>query len=302
MSADRPLQPLRDDWFRDFNASDWFLEPCEEAGSLFGLALRAREPLHEERSAFQLIQVFQSRGFGRLLVLDHFLMLTARENFVYHEMLTHPVLFTHPRPRRVLIVGGGDCGCLREVLRHHGVELCVQVELDERVTRVCEQHFPELCEANGDPRASLRFEDGIEYVRGAEAGSFDVIIIDSTDPIGQAARLFSRGFYAECRRVLGARGLLAVQSESPLIHTRILGEIRAAMQAGGFDRVSTLQFPQSTYPSGWWSATIAGGDRAHDAFRAGDAARRRFATRYYDPAVHRGALALPPFLLEALGA
>ncbi len=302
MGGDAPIAPVGADWRRLFDPRDWFLEPCAEAGSLFGLALESPEPLHDERSAFQHIQVFQSRHYGRVLVLDRILMITGRDNFIYHEMLTHPVLYTHPHPRRVLVIGGGDCGCLREVLRHETVESCVQVELDERVTRVAERWFPELCEANGDPRATLRFEDGISFIEQAGDASFDVIIVDSTDPIGQAARLFSRGFYHECRRVLGEAGVLAVQSESPLIHTDVLAGIHREMRAAGFPQVSALQFPQSSYPSGWWSATLAGGAKAHKAPRAAAPGRNRPVTRYYNSAVHRGAMELPEFLARRLAA
>lgn len=273
---------------------DWFIEPCTEAGSLWGLELTAK--LHDETSQFQHIEVFETRHFGRLLVLDGFVMLTQRDNFIYHEMMTHPALFTHPDPRRVLLIGGGDCGCLRQVLKHSSVAQATQVELDERVTRVSERFFPELCAGNDDPRAELRFGDGLAWVEAAAAASYDVIIVDSTDPIGQAVRLFEAPFYGACRRVLGEEGVLVVQSESPLIQVDLIASIREQMVLAGFGQIRTLQFPQCSYPSGWWSATMAGAGSTLDGFREGDS----LDTDYYNAQTHRGALAEPPFLRRAL--
>ncbi len=275
---------------------DWFTEVCDEAGSAF--SLRITKKLYTERTRYQTIEVFETSHFGNLLTLDGFVMLSARDNFIYHEMMTHPALYTHPNPKRVLVIGGGDCGCLREVLRHSGVVSAELVELDERVTRISERFFPELCAANDDPRAGLQFTDGVAWVERSEAGAYDVIIVDSTDPIGQAARLFQAPFYASCRRALGDAGVLVVQSESPLIHAELIQAIRAEMAAAGFQQVSTLHFPQCTYPSGWWSATLAGGPGAHTDFREAAAREQSFATRYYNADIHRAALAQPSFMQD----
>lgn len=277
----------------------WFTERADEMG--MGLQLRIRGRLHEEQSEYQKIEIYETDSFGHLMVIDGFVMLTTRDNFVYHEMMTHPVLFTHEAPRQVVVIGGGDCGTLKEVLRHPGVEQATQVEIDERVTRLSEQYFPELCEANDDPRAALRFEDGIEWMRNAPANSLDVIIVDSTDPIGPAEGLFNRAFYAQCQRALADGGLLVQQSESPLLHLELIQSMRDAMREGGFEAVHTLQFPQPTYPSGWWSATMARKGAAIDGFREDDAANRPFETRYYTPEVHAGAIAMPAFFQKATG-
>lgn len=140
----------------------WFTESLESQGSAFSLKIARK--LHEEQSPFQRIEVYETTHWGRLLVLDGAVMLTQRDNFTYHEMMAHPVLFTHPNPRDVLIIGGGDCGMLREVLKHDSVRRAVQVDIDERVTRVAEQFFPELTEGIKDPRAQLLFEDGLRYL------------------------------------------------------------------------------------------------------------------------------------------
>ncbi len=273
----------------------WFTEYCAESGSAF--SLRIKRKLHESSSPYQRIQVYETTHFGNLLVLDGFVMLSARDNFIYHEMMAHPALCTHTLPRRVLIVGGGDCGCLREVLRHTSVERADQVELDEQVTRISERFFPELCSANEDPRANLHFTDAVEWVAQAPPGAYDVIIVDSTDPIGQAARLFAAPFYAACRRALGEDGLLVVQSESPLIHLDLIQSIRDAMHAAGFSHLDTLNFPQCTYPSGWWSVTLASTRGAHDHVRA---VPEVAACRYYSTDIHRAALTPPGFLRDAI--
>jgi spermidine synthase len=197
----------------------------------------------------------------------------------------------------VLVIGGGDCGTLREVLKHETVALAEQVELDERVTRVSEEFFPDLCASNSDPRARFRFEDGIAWVANAAPGSYDVIIIDSTDPVGPAAGLFSEEFYRNCLKTLGPNGILVGQSESPLFHANLIRSMQTAMRRAGLREVATLHFPQCTYPSGWWSATMACKDGSLESFRE-PAAAKRFATRYYNAAIHRAALALPEFLCE----
>ncbi len=274
-------------------SDDWFTEICPESGSAFSLKLK--EKLHEEQTPFQLIEIYETEHFGTLMVIDGFIMLSDYDNFFYHEMMSHPALFTHPNPERVVIIGGGDCGTLREVLKHPGVKKAVQVEIDERVTRLAERFFPELCEANGDPRAELLFTDGIRWIKEAEAGSIDLIIVDSTDPIGPAEGLFSAAFYRDCFQALGEDGLIVHQSESPLIHRQLLLDMKEAMRTAGFSQLQTLHFPQPVYPSGWWSATMAGKGEPLTRFREEAARSKPFPTRYYNEAIHHAALAVPEF-------
>ena len=229
------------------------------------------------------------------------IMLTGRDNFLYHEMMSHPVLFTHSNPKRVVVIGGGDCGTLREVLRHREVESAVQVEIDERVTRVSEQFFPELCESNDDPRAQLLFDDGIAYMRNAAAESIDVVIVDSTDPVGPAEGLFNESFYQSCLRALRPGGILVQQSESPLAQVSLIRQMRQLMRQVGFSAVRTLPFPQPAYPTGWWSCTMARKGADLSGFRERGAHSKPFPTRYYSADIHRAALVLPEFVREALG-
>ncbi len=274
---------------------DWYTEEWQGQGAAISLKIAQR--LYVEQSAFQLVEVFETETFGRLLTLDGLVMVTDRDNFFYHEMLSHPALFTHPAPREVLIIGGGDCGTLREVLKHDEVKRVVQMELDEAVTRVAAQFFPLLCESNGDPRAELRFGDGLRYVTEAPGDSFDVILVDGTDPIGQAAGLFSPEFYRDCRRLLRPGGILAGQTESPLLHSDLIVAVHGALKTAGFTDTATVQFPQCTYPSGWWTATLASRDGV---LRTPRPLPTHLPTRYYNTAIHQGALALPEFLKQRL--
>jgi spermidine synthase len=276
----------------------WFTEVHDVAGSAF--SLRCRRKLHEERSAYQTIEVHETEGFGNLMVIDGFTMLSSRENFLYHEMLAHPVLLTHPDPKHVCIIGGGDCGTLREVLKHEGVEQATQIDIDERVTRVAEQFFPELTASNGDPRATLLFEDGIKWMAEAPAAGLDVIIIDSTDPVGPAQGLFTSDFYRDCRRALADGGLLVQQSESPLYHLDIIAAMHEDLKHAGFGATQTLFFPQTIYPSGWWSATMACTEDEIPAFRPIDA--QALDTHYYNTEIHTAALAQPEFVRKRLAA
>lgn len=275
----------------------WFTEIAAQEG--VALSLQGRR-LQVEQTPYQTVEIYETDSFGTMMVIDGCVMVTDRDSFIYHEMLAHPALFAHPAPRRVLIIGGGACGTLREVLRHKGVESVLQVELDERVTRLAELHFPEFCEANRDPRARIAFGDGIPWVQKAPDQSLDIIIIDSTDPVGPAEGLFSEAFYKECLRVLRADGLVVQQSESPFFYPETIVDMHRALRAAGFADSRTLNFPQPTYPSGWWSATLAKKDGRLNSFRRRDAEEKGFATRYYSAAVHETAFVLPPFLKETL--
>ncbi len=278
--------------------ANWFTEIHADAGSAF--SLRVRKKLADEQTPYQRIEVFETTDFGNFMVIDGCTMVSARENFIYHEMMTHPVLYTHAAPNNVVIIGGGDCGTLREVLRHPEVESVVQVEIDECVTRLAEQYFPELCELNSDPRATLIFGDGIQWIKDAAPQSLDVVIIDSTDPIGPAEGLFSRPFYENCLRALRPAGMIVQQSESPLLHLHILRAMHTAMRSAGYADVKSLQFPQMIYPSGWWSATIARKGEKIGGLREGDVAARPFETKYYNADIHRAAFVLPPFVQQAV--
>ncbi len=278
------------------NPSEWFTEQHAGTGSAFSLKIKKK--LHEEQSEFQHHEIYETETFGNLMVLDGCTMVSTRDNFFYHEMMSHPALYTHPNPKRVWIIGGGDCGTLKEVLKHPSVEQAIQIDIDERVTRLAEIYFPELCESNGDPRAELKFIDGIKWVKDAAPNSVDIIIVDSTDPIGPAEGLFSEAFYRDCLACLSEHGMVVQQSESALYHMKLIGDMRNAMSNAGFDHLQTLFFPQCLYPSGWWSATIAGKSDLSK-FREQDSANKQFDTVYYNMDIHKASLAQPEFFKKA---
>lgn len=279
-------------------SEDWFIEKAEGKGIALGLELERR--IHSEQTPYQHIDVYETRSFGRLMVIDGCTMVSTRDNFLYHEMMAHPALNAHAAPRGVIIIGGGDCGTLNEVLKHPEVEKAVQVEIDERVTRLSEQFFPELCERNKDPRAELVFGDGIQWMKAAGNATADVVIVDSTDPVGPAEGLFGIDFYTECFRVLRSGGLLVHQSESPLLHLELIVAMQDCMKRSGFSETHLLTFPQPIYPSGWWSASIAQKDRSALIERLDQDAIAALKTRFYNADVHRACFALPVFVADAL--
>ncbi|MFQ5655103.1 MAG: polyamine aminopropyltransferase [Planctomycetota bacterium] len=268
---------------------DWHTE--EHRGAC-RLGFRVAGVLHDEVSPLQRIRVYDTPFFGRVLTLDDLVMLTERDEFVYHEMLVHVPLLSLESPRSLLVVGGGDCGCIREALRHPTLERIVQCEIDERVTRVCEEWFPWVAETIADPRVELVFADAVELIAGS-AEAFDVVVIDSTDPVGPAAALFRQAFYRQVARSLRRGGVMSAQTESPHWDAPLVGAIYRELR-GAFRQVHAYLGNIPSYPSGGWSWAWASNDRAPDGFfDEGRAAAIAETCRYYNPALQRAAFALP---------
>ncbi len=265
-------------------------------GSRFSIAVDER--LHHEQSAFQKIAIYDTEFFGRVLTLDDLVMLTERDEFVYHEMLVHIPLVSLPDPKSVLIIGGGDAGCVREALKH-SVDRVVQCEIDERVTRVCEQFFPWVGPAVSDPRVELVFDDGAEYLRQNEA-CFDLIVVDSTDPTGPALSLFTTEFYSSVARALKPGGVMVGQTESPHFDAVLVGRVYEHIR-GAFSHVSAYGGAIPTYPSGYWTWSYASSDR-NPGDHADEAAARRVGAscRYYQPGLQSAAFQLPRFVELAI--
>jgi len=264
-----------------------------------GLSFEVSESLYTESSQYQSIEIVQTPDFGKVMLLDGVLMLTEADEFVYHEMLCHPPLFSHPHPRRVLIIGGGDCGTLARVLSHPEVEQAVQVEIDEMVTRVAKQHFPQLTKAIDDPRAELIFMDGIAYMREHQA-EFDVILVDSTDPVGPAAGLFRKDFFADCHSALRDEGILCIQSESPYIPS-LQTVIRSANQdlRELFNVVKPYLASIQTYQAGLWLFQMAYKDYPAS-FGYSPIRPLTMPCRYYNEGIHMACFVLPEFVKELL--
>lgn len=214
-----------------------------------------RRLLYRGRSKYQSILVFDSPFHGRVLALDNIVQLTTREEAYYHEILVHPALQAHPDPRRVLVIGGGDGGTVRELAKYPALQDIVETELDEQVVRVSKKYFPRLAAGYRDPRVHLRFEDGYRFLRETEM-RFDVIILDLTDPIGPAKPLFEAPFYRLCAERLTEDGVLSAQTESLHFHRETVRRVYRSL-ASVFPRVEWAVVPLSMYPGNWWSISIA---------------------------------------------
>ena len=202
----------------------------ETFGDHTRLSLRVKETLFAGQSDFQKVEVIDTVGFGRVLVVDGVFMTSEYDEFLYHEMLVHPAMTTAPRIERVLVIGGGDGGTVREVLRHSDVRECVMIEIDEMVVEASKQYLQSIGTAWNDPRLDVRFIDGIDYVKTSDDDEFDVILIDGTDPIGPGAVLFDEAFFAGCRRMLQDDGVMALQSESPLLMMDTFVEVQRTLR------------------------------------------------------------------------
>ena len=262
-----------------------------------GLSCRVVRTLEVRQTPFQHLAVLETEPWGRMLVLDGMIQLTVADEFVYHEMLAHVPMAAHGKARRVLVVGGGDGGTVREVLRHPHVEEVVLAEIDADVVEVCRRYFPETAGALDDPRVRLAIGDGIAHV-AQHPDTYDVILVDSTAPVGRAVGRFSEEFDSSCRRALRPGGILAAQTESPFYNGDLISRCYAAMRAA-FGNARLYLAPVPTYPSGLWSfmAASLGPDPS---VPAGDNGWFLPDLRYYSKDVHRAAFALPPFVQALL--
>ncbi|WP_208022559.1 polyamine aminopropyltransferase [Desulfonema ishimotonii] len=263
------------------------------------LSFKVEETLFSGQSPYQKVDIVRTQDHGIMLLNDGLVMLSERDEFVYHEMIAHVPLFVHPDPRRVLVIGGGDGGTVREILKHLGVEQVVMVEIDEMVVSACREYIPSVSCALSNPRLELRIEDGVRYVARTRE-KFDVVMVDSTDPIGPATPLFNEAFYADVARILSPDGVLISQAESPFYNQDIQRPM-LMNQRPFFDRLHIYLFSNLTYPGGLWSFGFASkGLCPVKDFRPERVAQSGIQTRYYNPSIHRSAFALPTFVSENL--
>ena len=264
-----------------------------------GLSFKVEETLFSETSPYQRVDVVRTRGHGAMLINDGVIMLSERDEVVYHEMIAHVPLFVHPDPRRVLIIGGGDGGTAREVLKHPAVERAVMVEIDETVVRACRDHLPEVSVAFDNPRLDLRIDDGVRFVHDTDE-RFDVVLVDSTDPVGPAAPLFDRAFYGDVSRILADDGIMVTQAESPFYDPEIQGSM-LENQRPLFLRLHLYLFSTLTYPGGLWSFGFASkGPCPWRDFDPERVRRANFDLGYYNIDIHRAAFCLPTFIRSVL--
>jgi spermidine synthase len=285
---------MTDVWVNETLYPDW------------GQRFLVKRELARVKSDFQDIMLFESFSHGRVMVLDGVIQITERDEFVYQEMLTHVPLLAHGAAKRVLIIGAGDGGVLRRVLQHQNVEKCVMVEIDGEVIRLCQEHMADVAgDAWTNPRGQVIVGDGIDYVRQAEAGSFDVVIVDSTDPIGVGEVLFTDEFYHNAARLLSADGLIVNQCGVPFMQADELRE--TSLRRGKFFAdISAYVAAVPTYVGGFmtlgWSAKTKGlrDVPVAEIRRRAEAAGIAGLTRYWTPEIHVGCFNLPPYIAENL--
>ncbi len=269
----------------------------------YGQAFDIEEVLYEERTDHQHLLIFRNALFGRVMVLDGVVQTTEKDEFVYHEMLAHVPILAHGRVARVLIVGGGDGGMLREVCKHRGIQTVNLVELDRKVVDLCRKHLPGHSQgAFDDPRLKLVFDEGLNFVN-TTAEKFDVIIVDSTDPIGPGTALFSRDFYRACKHCLLPGGIMVTQNGVVFMQP---DEVRttATHLRDLFEDWSFYTAAVPTYIGGCMTFGWASDDPALRQTRVTDLRARfqagKLATRYYNPEIHLAAFALPQYVREAI--
>ena len=258
------------------------------------LSLRVRDVLFQKKTPYQDLLIVDTPEYGRTLVLDGALQLTERDEFCYSEMMAHVPLCSHPDPKRVLIVGGGDGAILREVLRHPGVEVCTLIDIDEEVIKASKNYLPAVgCELE-NARADVRCMDALKYIETTN-DRFDVAIIDSTDPVEFAAGLFQAPFYSNIKKILNAKGIMAELTESPFADTALMQQAVTQMREV-FPVVRMYWGAVPTYPTGMW--TYCAASLSPD---PATPLREVEGTRYYTNEIHRAAFVLPPFLRKLIG-
>ncbi|NLC07709.1 MAG: polyamine aminopropyltransferase [Syntrophomonadaceae bacterium] len=272
----------------------WF---TEKQTPNVGITCKINNTLIVEQTPYQHLAIIDTEQFGRMLVLDGMVQTTIVDEFVYHEMIALVGLNTHPNPRRVLIIGGGDGGTLREVVKHPKVEKATMVEIDARVVEASKLYLPEISSAlHGNPRAEVLIEDGIRYVK-ENKNTFDMIIVDSTEPVGPAVGLFSAEFYQSIFEALKDDGLFVAQTESPFFNADLIRRVYRDI-AGIYPIAKLFLAYVPTYPSGMWSFTM--GSKKYDPEAIVEENCPDLKSRYYTPAVHKAAFKLPQFVQNLL--
>jgi len=268
-----------------------------------GLTIGLSKLLFSEQTDYQLVEVYETDTWGNLMTIDGMVMLSEKDEFVYHEMLSHTAMFTHPNPKRVLIIGGGDGGTAREVLKHASVKQVDMVEIDKAVVEASKIHFPDVGDFT-NPKLQVLFEDGIAFIKNVKE-PYDVIIIDGSDPVGPAEGLFENEFYQYCFDALSVDGLLATQTGSPWVESyhSSLKEVFNALDAlFPISRMYTCAIP--LYPAALWSMSIASkkddplSDEVTDRIHLADEILKSL--RYYNPLIHSASFALPTFVKNIL--
>lgn len=264
-------------------------------------SIKVQEHLYTAKSPFQQIDFFKSEEFGVFFTLDGLMMVNEKDEFIYHDMITHVAMATNPNIKRVLVIGGGDGGTVRELTRYSSIERIDMVEIDEMVVRACEKYLPITANQLKDERVSLYFEDGLKFIHGKEK-AYDLILVDSTDPIGPGEGLFSEAFYKDCFKALSDEGILVNQHESPYYSNYAKEMKRSHKKIEKIFPISKVyQFHMPTYPSGHWLFGFASKAlNPIEDFKPEQWKAFGIKTKYYNTDLHKGAFALPTYVNEML--
>ncbi|MDR2931608.1 MAG: polyamine aminopropyltransferase [Oscillospiraceae bacterium] len=276
----------------------WFTEEHTEN---VRFSIKVDKQLYSGRSEFQRIDVFETLEFGRCLTLDGFMMLTEKDEFIYHEMMVHVPMAVHPAVKSVLVIGAGDGGAVRELTAYKTVERIDLVEMDRDVVAICKEYLPFTACKLDDPRVRIHYQDGLKFVRGC-TDTYDLILVDSTDPFGPGEGLFTKEFYGNCYKALRPDGIMINQHESPFYHGDAVAMQRAHRRIVQSFSVSKLyQAHIPTYPSGHWLFGFSS-KKYHPVrdLRAQEWKALGLETRYYNTPLHRGAFALPGYVQTLL--
>ena len=271
----------------------------EKYKDFYAVRFKVERTLFAGKSEFQTVDVVETRGHGKMLLNDGLIMVTERDEFIYHDMLAHVPLFTHPNPKSVLIIGGGDGGTAREVLRHKNIERVVEVEIDKMVVDACKEWIPSTACAYENPKLELIIGDGVKYMAETQE-QFDIILVDSTDPIGPAAPLFGPAFYKDIYKVLKEDGIVVSQGESPFLEEECQKSMLSILN-NQFEVVKIYNFNNLTYPGGLWSFTFASkGPHPIRDFNSEKVKNSGLDFKYYNELIHHGAFSIPNFQIENL--
>ncbi len=276
--------------------SDLWVE--EKISECYGMRFKVEKVLFSKKSPFQTVDIVETKGHGRMLLNDGLVMLSERDEFIYHEMITHVPLFLHPNPKKVLVIGGGDGGTAREVIRHKSVQKCVMVEIDQVVVNACREFIPQTASCLDDPKIILIIEDGVKYVHETKE-KFDVIIVDSTDPIGPAQPLFGIEFYRDIFSCLTEDGIVVSQGESPIYHVEMQNKLMSIINQV-FPISSIYHFTNLTYPGGRWCFTYAAKTIKPNQIDFTKVLNQKIECQYYNAEVHQAAFVLPEFMKKNL--
>ena len=267
----------------------WYTEKQTEN---FGITAKITKTYVDEQTDFQALDMIETEEFGTMLVLDGMVMTTVKDEFVYHEMVAHPILFTHPNPEHVLVVGGGDGGVIREIMKHPKVKKAVLVDIDGKVIEYSKKYLPTIACELENPRVEVHVNDGFMHIH-EHKNTYDVIMVDSTEPVGPAANLFTRGFYQGIYEALKEDGIFVAQTDNPWFKADLIQMVnRDVKEVFPIVRVYAANIP--TYPSGLWTFTM--GSKKYDPLEVDETAIPELDTKYYTPRLHKTAFVLPKFV------